>query len=145
MTVQKILNTQHETSIEHILPTATIAEALKSPGLGETGAVVVSSDGLTIQGILSERDIVNGLKANGTALLDMPAKDLMTVDVLTCEAGDSAAGIMAIMASRHVRHMPVVSDGSLIAMVSVRDVLRLRLQEVLAEAQAMERYIGGSQ
>jgi len=144
VTVQSILNTQQENYTAYIAPDATIDQVLQSPGLECTGAVVVSTDGMTIGGIVSERDIVHGLKTIGAELLSKPVRDLMTVKVLTCEPSDSAAGIMALMASRRVRHVPVVTDGKLIGMVSVRDVLQLRLQEVLAEAQAMEQYIGGS-
>lgn len=144
MTVQSILNTQQESNTSYIVPDATIAQALESPGFEQAGAVVVSTDGVGIQGILSERDIVRGLKKTGAELLSKQVRDLMTVKVLTCEPNDSAAGIMALMASKHVRHVPVVTDGKMIGMVSVRDLLQLRLQEVLSEAQAMEKYIGGS-
>ena len=144
MTVQSILDLQQESNTSFIAPEATIAEALESSGFGQVGAVVVSTDGLVIQGILSERDIVRGLRSLGTELLSRPVRDLMTVKVLTCEPNDRATSIMALMASRHVRHVPVVLEGKLIGMVSVRDVLQLRLQEVLTEAQAMEQYIGGS-
>jgi len=144
VTVQSILNTQQKSNTSFIAPDATIAQFLQSPGLESTGAVVVSTDGKMIEGIVSERDIVHGLKLFGAELLSKPVRDLMTVTVLTCQPNDSAAGIMALMASKHVRHVPVVTGGKLTGMVSVRDVLQLRLQEVLTEAQAMERYIGGS-
>ena len=143
MTVQSILNTQEQSNTSYIVPDASIAEALQSPGFEHAGAVVVSTDGITIQGILSERDIVRSLKSVGAELLGRPVRDLMTVNVLTCEPSDRAAGIMALMALKHLRHVPVVLDGKLIGMVSVRDVLQLRLQEILAEAKAMEKYIGG--
>jgi hypothetical protein len=66
----------------------------------------------------------------------------MTAKVLTCVPTDRAAGIMALMVSRHVQQLPVVTDGKLVGMVSVRDLLQLRLEEVLAEADAMQKYIG---
>jgi CBS domain-containing protein len=104
----------------------------------------VSSDGRTIEGIVSERDIVRGLARMGPDLLSRPVRDLMTAKVLTCVRTDRVAGIMALMTSRQVRHLPVVSDGKLVGMVSVGDLLQLRLEEVLAEAEAMQKYIGGS-
>ena len=143
MTVQSILNTQQQSNTSYIVPDATIAEALQSSGFEYAGAVVVSTDGITIQGILTERDIVRGLRTVGAELLGGPVRDLMTANVLTCEPSDRAAGIMALMASKHLRHVPVVLEGKLIGMVSVRDVLQLRLQEILTEAQAMEKYIRG--
>ena len=57
---------------------------------------------------------------------------------------DRAAGIMALMVSRHVRHLPVVTDGKLVGMVSIHDLLQLRLEEVRSEAEAMQKYITGS-
>jgi CBS domain-containing protein len=68
----------------------------------------------------------------------------MTAKVLTCVPTDRVTGIMALMISRQVRHLPVVSDGKLVGMVSVGDLLQLRLEEVLAEAEAMQKYIGGN-
>lgn len=144
MTVQRILNTQGTSSTACVPPDATIAQILQSPGFEATGALVVSSDGRTIEGIVSERDIVRGLATMGPALLSKPVRDLMTAKVLTCVPTDRVAGIMALMVSRHVRHLPVVTDGYLVGMVSVRDLLQLRLEEVLAEADAMQKYIGGS-
>lgn len=144
MTVQSILNLQQQSNTSFIAPDTTIAHALESSGFEQAGAVVVSTDGVVIQGILSERDIVRGLRSIGAKLLSRPVRDLMTVKVLTCEPNDRATSIMALMASKRVRHVPVVMEGKLIGMVSVRDVLQLRLQEVLTEAQAMELYIGGS-
>ena len=144
MTVQRILNTQPTSSTSCVPPDATIAHILQSPGFEATGALVVSRDGRTIEGIVSERDIVRGLARMGPTLLSKPVRDLMTAKVLTCVPTDRVAGITALMVSRHVQHLPVVMDGKLVGMVSVRDLLQFRLEEVLAEADAMQKYIGGS-
>lgn len=144
MTVQRILNTQPTSSTSCIAPDATIAQILQSPGFEATGALVVSSDGKTIEGIVSERDIVRGLARMAPALLSTPVRELMTAKVLTCVPTDRVAGITALMVSRHVQHLPVVMDGKPVGMVSVRDLLQLRLEEVLADADAMQKYIGGS-
>lgn len=144
MTVQRILDKWPTRSTSCIAPDATIAEILRCPGFEDTGALVVSGDGRTIEGIVSERDIVRGLGRMGPALLSKPVRDLMTAKVLTCVPTDRVAGIMALMVSRHVQHVPVVTDGKLVGMVSVRDLLQLRLDEVLAEADAMQKYISGS-
>jgi predicted transcriptional regulator len=67
----------------------------------------------------------------------------MTEKVVTCVATDRAAGIMAVMVSRHLRHVPVVEDGKFVSMISIRDLLQLRLTEVQSEADAMRSYISG--
>lgn len=144
MTVQRILDRQPKGTASTIAPDTTIATALQSPGLEHAGALVVSSDGRTIDGIVTERDIVRGLKSNGPHLLSKSVRDLMTAKVLTCAPHDRAVGIMALMISRHVHHIPVLTNGTLVGMVTVRDLLQLRLEEVLSEAEAMQKYIGGS-
>lgn len=144
MTVQRILDKRPACGISYIAPDATIAEILQSPGFDGTGALVVSSGGRTIEGIVSERDIVVGLGRMGPAVLNTAVRNLMAVKVLTCVPTDRVAGIMALMITRHVQHLPVVTNGKLVGMVGVRDLLQLRLEEVLAEADAMEKYIAGS-
>ena len=145
MTVQRILDISEKAlRIAHIAPDATVAQVLDSPEFQEVGAVVVSSDGRTIEGIISEHDIVLGLRRIGSDLSSTPVRELMTAIVVTCAPHDSAAGIIALMVSRHIRHVPVVTEGKLVGMVSVHDVLNLRIKEGQAEAQAMQNYIQGN-
>jgi CBS domain-containing protein len=68
---------------------------------------------------------------------------MMTKDVITCVPEDRAAGIMAVMVSKHLRHVPVVQGDKFVSMVSIRDLLQLRLDEVRSEAEAMRSYIAG--
>lgn len=145
MTVQRILDmSERAPRVAHIAPDATVAQVLNSPEFEDTGALVVSSDGRTVDGIVSERDIARGLRRIGPDLLGKPVKEVMTAKVFTCAPQDRAAGIIALMVSRHVQHVPVVTDGKLVGMVSVHDVLNLRLQEVQSEARAMQNYIQGT-
>jgi len=144
VTVQRILNAQDGGSPVSITPDAGIDEALEQLAAENVGALVVSSDGRIVEGIVSERDIVRALRKDGPDLLRKQVRDVMTVDVITCVAEDRAAGIMALMVSKHMRHIPVVKDGELVSMVSIRDLLQLRLDEVKSEADAMRSYITGS-
>ncbi|MGB5255877.1 MAG: CBS domain-containing protein [Woeseiaceae bacterium] len=144
MTVQRILNAQKGKEPGHISPDAEIAEVLDSLAFQDVGALIVSSDGIKVEGIISERDIVRSLQTVGPDLLKRRVRDLMTKDVVTCVPEDRAAGIMAVMVSRHLRHIPVVNEnGRFISMVSIRDLLQLRLDEVHSEAEAMRSYIVG--
>lgn len=144
MTVQRILNSQQDSGPPAwIAPDAEISAALDTLAVKNVGALVVSGDGRNVEGIISERDIVRALRRNGNELLDKRVRDIMTTDVVTCVAEDRAAGIMAVMVSKHLRHIPVVKDGSLVSMVSIRDLLQLRLDEVRSEADAMRNYITG--
>jgi len=143
VTVQRILNSQGGGSAASIVPDAGINEALGLLASENVGALVVSSDGKSVEGIISERDIVRALRSVGSDLLGKRVRDVMTEDVVTCVAEDRAAGIMAVMVSKHLRHMPVVRNGELVSMVSIRDLLQLRLEEVKSEADAMRGYITG--
>ena len=144
MTVQRILDTQQGVERTHIAPDARIRDVLNSLAFKNVGALVVSTDGDKVEGIISERDIVRGLKTFGADLLDKPVSEVMTEKVITCVTTDRAAGIMAIMVSKHVRHIPVVEDGKFVSMISIRDLLQLRLTEVQSEADAMRSYIVGN-
>ncbi len=144
MTVQRLLNAQPKRTATCIAPDAAIAQVLQFPEFEDTGALVVSSDGRMVEGIISERDIVRGLRTMGPELLSRTVRDLMTAKVLTCSPDDRAVGVVALMVSRHVRHLPVVADGILVGLVSVHDLLHLRLEEIRSEAEAMQKYISGS-
>ena len=143
MTVQRILDSQQDVQRAHIAPDAKIRDVLNSLAFRNVGALVVSSDGETVEGIISERDIVRGLQSAGADLLDKPVREVMTEKVITCVATDRAAGIMAVMVSKHLRHIPVLEDGKFVNMISIRDLLQLRLNEVQSEADAMRNYIAG--
>ncbi len=143
MTVQRILDSQQTVERAYIAPDAKVRDVLSSLAFRNVGALVVSTDGDTIEGIISERDIVRGLQKIGDGLLAKPVKELMTEKVVTCVATDRAAGIMAVMVSKHLRHVPVIEDGKFVSMISIRDLLQLRLTEVQSEADAMRSYISG--
>ena len=143
MTVQRILDSQQTVERAYISPDAKVLDVLSSLAFRNVGALVVSTDGDTVEGLISERDIVRGLQKIGAGLLDQPVRELMTEKVVTCVATDRAAGIMAVMVSKHLRHVPVVEDGKFVSMISIRDLLQLRLTEVQSEADAMRSYISG--
>ena len=140
MTVEKIL-LEKGTLTPTIAPDADVAEAIDRLAVEDVGALVVSSDGSGIEGIISERDIVRGLRDYGAKMLGHPIRDLMTPDVFTCAAEDSVSGVMALMDAKRIRHVPVLDDERLAGIVTIRDIVKLRLDEVQAEADAMREYI----
>ena len=107
------------------------------------GAVVVSSDGSVIDGILSERDIVRELHTIGASVLYRSISEIMTDKVITCEAGDRIDAMMSLMTDKKIRHLPVVEDGRLVGIISTRDVVASRVAELENEAKAVEEYIQG--
>jgi CBS domain-containing protein len=144
VTVQRILNMQHNRAVTCIAPDAVIGRVLQDYEFEQSGVLVVSGDGKMVEGIISERDIVCALRRTGPEVLGKPVRELMAAKVVTCTPDDRAAGVMALMVSLHVRHVPVVTDGKLVGMVSIHDLLQLRLEEVQSEAEAMRSYISGT-
>lgn len=142
MTVERILR-QKGSRAPTVEPDARIAEAVSALESEDVGALVVSADGRRIDGIISERDVVRGLQRFGAKVLDYSVHEIMTADVVTCTAEDRVAGVMALMDDRTIRHVPIVDNGQLAGIVSMRDIVKLRLDEVQGEADAMRAYIEG--
>ena len=122
---------------------ATIASAIEILKAEKIGALVASDDGLTVQGILSERDVVRGLVTHGPGLLNMRVAEFMTSAVKTCSLGDDIQDIMSQMTRSRIRHLPVLDEGKLCGMISIGDVVKNRLEELEAEANALRDYVAG--
>lgn len=105
------------------------------------GAVVVSTDGHGIDGVVSERDIVRALAERGAGVLDEPASAIMTSEVFTCEPGTTIEQVMGLMTDRRIRHVPVVVDGALAGIVSIGDVVKDRMADLETETQVLHEYI----
>ena len=124
-----------------VRPDATIETALHRLKLERIGALVVSEDGHTVAGILSERDIVRGLPEHGAALLEMKISEIMTRSVKTCGLDAMVREIMGEMTRRRFRHMPVVSDNKLSGIISIGDIVKNRLEELETETHVLRDYI----
>jgi CBS domain-containing protein len=98
------------------------------------GAAVVSSDGVGIEGIITERDVTYALAEHKSALHAMPVSALMTKTVITCSPNDDPGRVASSMLSRRFRHIPVSDGGRLVGMVSIRDVLKERVDELQQRA-----------
>jgi CBS domain-containing protein len=105
------------------------------------GAVVVSDDGETIAGIVSERDVVRHLQQRGAAVLDEPVSAIMTVEVQTCSPDDELVELEHTMTENRFRHVPVLVDGKLAAIVSIGDVVKHRITDLQAERDQLSAYI----
>jgi CBS domain-containing protein len=105
------------------------------------GALVVSTDGKTIGGIVSERDVVRRLHRDGAAVLEQKVRDIMTADVRTCAPEDNLEDTAKVMTEIRVRHLPVVSGGELIAIISIGDVVKHRMVELEIERDQLVDYI----
>jgi len=143
MNVETILKAKG-TAVVTIAPTATIAEAVALLTRKRIGALVVSADGREPLGILSERDIVQGLGTSGSDVLQRRVDELMTRSVITCAPQDRLADLMALMTERRIRHLPVLQGGRLAGLVSIGDVVKNRLDEMEWESSSLKTYIAGA-
>ena len=117
---------------------ADIAQILKGQGIG---AIVISSGGAQVHGIVSERDILRALADHGAEILDREVSEFMTAGVFTCSPEDRVNDLMAIMTERRIRHLPVTVDGELTGIVTIGDLVKHRLDEIEREADALRSYI----
>jgi CBS domain-containing protein len=126
-----------------IQPSATVGDLVAGLAEARIGAMVVSADGRSVDGIVSERDVVRALSRHGARVSDLPVSELMTRNVVTCAPRDSVKQLMTEMTRRRIRHLPVVADGELVGIVSIGDVVKNRLEEMETETNVLrEAYIG---
>jgi CBS domain-containing protein len=124
-----------------IPPDASVRDALALLAERGIGALVVSPDGRSVEGIVSERDVARGLHERGAALLTEPVSAVMTAEVHTCRPDASVHELAQLMTEKRVRHVPVVDDGVLVGIVSIGDVVKARLDELEAERAHLVDYI----
>lgn len=120
--------------------TAQVADVVGVLDQHRIGAVVVA-DGGELLGVLSERDVVRALANRGAAVLDEPTHALMTTEVVTCQPDTTLDELMSTMTERRIRHVPVVVDGSLVGIVSIGDVVKHQIAELVRESEAIHDYI----
>jgi CBS domain-containing protein len=124
-----------------VTPSATVGVVVASLAEHRIGALVVSDDGHTVAGIVSERDVVRALAEEGSALLDRAVAEIMTREVVTCGMSTTVDELSTLMTERRMRHVPVVVDGELRGIVSIGDVVKSRIHDLQSETQALHEYI----
>ena len=130
-------------AVATVPPTATISEVLASLAQYGVGALVVSADGSTVDGIISERDVVRTLATHGRDAVDKRVADVMTTEVVTCSQTATIEQLMTEMTSRRFRHVPVTEDGKLVGIVSIGDVVNARVRNLETETRQLTNYISG--
>lgn len=121
---------------------ALVSEAIELLADSVIGAIAVSGDGLHVQGIISERDVIQGLRSQGEETLQMRVGDLMTQDVISCDAKSRIADVVEMLDQHHIRHMPVIDDeGNLEGIISIRDVVELRLRDLQEEVAILNHQL----
>jgi CBS domain-containing protein len=131
MKIQEILDRKGN-QVYVIGPDITMREAAARIVAWNVGAVIVTDTDNALLGIISERDFLRALNKFGTGLLDLRVSVLMTTSVITCTPETTIGDALSLMGSHHIRHLPVVRDGQILGLMSIRDVLEFRL-ETLSE------------
>ncbi|WP_296424348.1 CBS domain-containing protein [Yoonia sp.] len=143
MIVSQILKSKADVGVIWVRPTDHVREAVKLLSEKRIGTVVVSEDGTSLDGILSERDIVREMGRRGTSCLDEPVSAMMTAKLVTCAPTDSADAVLEMMTNGRFRHLPVVDGGAMIGLISIGDVVKARLSELSMEKDALQGMIMG--
>ncbi|MFZ4762776.1 MAG: CBS domain-containing protein [Alphaproteobacteria bacterium] len=120
-----------------------VSELIKTMRKWRIGAVIISNDGVHVEGIVTERDVMHRLDEDGLSFLDKPALEVMTSHVRTCTMETPIIEAMQQMTNHRFRHMPVIHQGRLAGMISIGDVVKHRLEELEFETTHLKRYIAG--
>ena len=143
MLVSQILKSKPDDGVVTVPPGTSVAKVAEVLSARRIGAIVVSADGKTMLGIVSERDVVRELGRRGAACLADPVDSIMTVRVVTCAPADRTTDVMQKMTDGRFRHMPVMVGLDMVGLVSIGDVVKSRLSELSMEKDALEGMIKG--
>jgi CBS domain-containing protein len=143
MLVQQIVSNKPSGDIITISADNSIAQAAELMSEKRIGALIVSETGKDVQGVLSERDIVRELGRCGSECMAMSVRNLMTSEVVTCSGSDTTEEILQKMTDGRFRHMPVMDGDTLVAVVSIGDVVNARLMEISQEKDSLVDMIKG--
>ena len=143
MLVRQILASKGSGQVISVTPETSVADVALVLSKHRIGSVILSANGKTAEGILSERDIVRAIAMHGAHILIDPASKHMTSKLVTCSLGATADQVLVTMTDKRFRHMPVVEDGELVGIVTIGDVVKARMTELVMEKDALEGMIMG--
>jgi len=140
MRIGDVLNAKPSHEVVTISPDAGVRELVAKLAEHNVGALIVSTDGTTLEGIVSERDVVRHLHSDGTVVNNTVAA-IMTAVVETCDKDTLVDELMKTMTERRIRHVPVVHDGRLIGIISIGDVVKHRIDQLEFERDQLDSYV----
>ena len=140
MRIGDVLNAKPSHEVVTIGPDAGVRELVAKLAEHNVGALIVSTDGTTLEGIVSERDVVRHLHTDGTVVNNTVAA-IMTAVVETCDPDANLDELMKIMTERRIRHVPVVQDGQLVGIISIGDVVKHRIDQLEFERDQLDSYV----
>ncbi|UAL28505.1 CBS domain-containing protein [Nocardioides rotundus] len=139
MRIQDVISGKSSQDVVTVSPDATVRDLLGLLAEHNIGALVVSSDGSEVTGIVSERDIVRRLRDGD--ILEERVSTIMTTSVHTADPESQLDDLMALMTEHRIRHVPVVSGGSLTGIISIGDVVKHRISQLEFERDQLDSYV----
>ena len=140
MRIADVLGAKPSQEVVTIAPEAGVRDLVAALAEHNVGALIVSSDGSTVEGIVSERDVVRHLHSEGT-VVNNRVSAIMTTDVETCAPDVLLDDLMKVMTDKRIRHVPVVEDGALVGIVSIGDVVKHRIDQLQFERDQLDSYV----
>jgi CBS domain-containing protein len=144
MRINEVLAGKAGHDVVTVNPDTSVRDLVGMLAQHNIGALVVSSDGSSVDGIVSERDVVRRLH-DDEGVLDAPVSSIMSTEVRTCSGNDTVNELMALMTERRFRHVPVVKDDKLVGIVSIGDVVKSRMSELEFERDQLDSYVQSAQ
>ena len=140
MRINDVLRNKSSQDVVTILPDASVRELLGLLAEHNVGALIVSSDGVSVDGIVSERDVVRSLHRD-QGILDSPVSEIMTSMVHSCEGTTPVTELMQVMTEHRIRHVPVLTEGELTGIISIGDLVKHRIGELEFERDQLDHYV----
>lgn len=144
MRISQVLAGKSSPNVVTVRPDATVRELLALLARHNIGAVIVSEDGSSLDGIVSERDVVRRLNEDN-AVVDAPVSTIMTAEVRTASTDQNVVELLQMMTEHRFRHVPVVEGGKVTGIVSIGDIVKSRMSELEFERDQLDSYVHGAQ
>ncbi|PUA80268.1 CBS domain-containing protein [Nocardioides currus] len=140
MRINDVIKAKSSHDVITIRPDATVRELVDLLTEHNVGALIVSVDGESVDGIVSERDVVRHLHDRDDVLAAL-VSEIMTSTVRTCEGSEALTELMQVMTDHRIRHVPVLTDGKLTGIISIGDVVKNRIGELEFERDQLDSYV----
>ncbi len=138
--IDDVLKAKANSDVITIAPDATVRELVGLLAEHNVGALIVSNDGTSVDGIVSERDVVRRLNENDD-VLGAAVSEIMTADVATCDGADEVHTLLRLMTDRRIRHVPVLTDSRLTGVISIGDIVKHRIDQLEFERDQLDSYV----
>ncbi len=140
MRIGDVLRAKASHDVVTISPDSGVRDLIAMLAEHNIGALIVSTDGRAVDGIVSERDVVRRLHHDGT-VINNTVGAIMTAEVETCDQDTPLDDLMKMMTERRIRHVPVMHDGSLVGIISIGDVVKHRIDQLQFERDQLDHYV----